>query len=498
MTSDPVSHKRKTILIIVILIISRVITYGQVADLDTSDYMPLFYSGALEYNLMTAATRGYTSEVKRMINQGADVDATTSEGATALILAISGFQINTVITLLENGADPNHLTDKYETPLFITFKNMDSESAKYYIRFGVNIDSISVLIAEALIRHGADMNFQDHNGATPLNYASLHGYSYLADLLLYFGASIDKKSDDGTTPLMSAIWAGYDDIADLLIQYGANLESKDKDGFTPFLIAAQNGDTLMMNHLMKNGIDIYEKNFYNWDALDIAIKSGQEVAAEWLIMNGNKWNDPGRNVVNYYNAATNYSRKDIINLLEKNNFPSKYHSHFNQMTVYLNSRFNFRDIYTGFGLTIKEPKSNIGLLAGFDTKLWYTRVLVKENPNLYYQYMDKSSVAYLGAFKDLKLTDNLFRSNFFIAPSLSAAWAFGNKFKGTDLSPAAKLKLNPAVTLKAVNKYFVVFSSIDFLNTDLYRIGPIWVRIGCATNFYFDFAKAPDKIIRWY
>jgi len=472
---------------------------AQVSEIDTSEYLPLFYNGALEYNLMKAASMGYTTEVARMINLGADINAETSEGGTPLVFAISGYQINTVNLLLENNADPNKTTLKLESPLLIAVKSRDFQQPIVTTPLMNHIiDSIGMAIVETLLRHGADINFQDRYGATPLNYASLYGLSGFADMLIYYGAEADLKSYDGTTPLMSAIWAGSDDIAYLLVQNGANLESRDTEGNTPFLIAAQNGDTLMFDLLMRNGVDIYEKNNYNWDALDNSIKYDKKDAVEWLLRKGDKWRNPERDAVNYFNVAANYGRKEIIPLLENNNVPSRYRAHLNQMDLSFSSKFNFRDFYTGLSFAFKEPLKNIGFIAGFDTKLWYTRVLVKENSDLYFQYMDKSSLAYAGVFKDFQLTHNLYKSNISFSPSLSGAYFFGNKFKGTSKSPESKFKIIPELTFKRENKNNILYSGISLMTSDFYGIWPVWIRIGFARKFFFDSARYQGKNIKWY
>jgi len=451
-----------------------------IIKIDTSDYIPIFFEGGLEYNLIVAASKGYSSEIERMIHQGADVDTETEQGVTPLIFAVANNRLSAVNTLLNYGADVNRITSGFETPLFIAVRNQNLE------------------ITEALLRNGADINFQDTYGTTPLHHSSIEGSFYITDLLLYYEAEIDKKDFDGTTPLMAAIWAGYTDVADLLIQNGANMEARDNDGFTPFLIAAQNGDTLLMNILFKKGVDIYEKNNFNWDALTLSIKSNQPAAAEFLLKKGDKWFAQNRKAIDPYDVAIKYRRKDFIDLLEKYGISQKDKTGFDQMALSLSSRLNLKDFYSGVAVAFKQPFLNAGFIAGFDTKIWYTKVLIKQSETLFYQYMDKSSVVYAGLFKDFALTDNLLRSNFFFYASLSAAYNFGNKFKGTEIAPESKLRVLPEIGLKWTKENLTIFSGINYMNTDFYKPVPFWARIGLSYNFFFDYVRAPGKIIKWY
>ncbi|MCJ7448738.1 MAG: ankyrin repeat domain-containing protein [Bacteroidales bacterium] len=468
------------IVILTALICTPVRSLSQDILIDTSEYIPIFFEGGIEYNLTIAATRGYSMEIERMILMGADVDAETSEGVTPLMFAVANNQLNAVNTFINYGADVNRITKGFETPLFIAVKNQNLE------------------ITETLLRNGADINFQNNYGTTPLHHSSIYGSFYITDLLLYYKAEIDRKDFDGTTPLMAAIWAGHADIVDLLIQNGANMEARDNDGFTAFLIAAQNGDTLLMNVLLRKGVDIYEINNFNWDALTLSIKSDQLAATEFLLKKGDKWFAPDRKAIDPYDVALKYRRKDIIDLLENKGISGKDKTGFDQMALSLNSRFNFKDIYAGVAISFKQPFLNAGFIAGFDTKLWYTRVLIKQSETLFYQYMDKSSVVYAGLFKDFALTDNLLRSNIFVYASLSAAYTFGNKLKGTEIAPESKLRVLPEIGFKWTKENFTLFSSIDYMNTDFFRPVPFWGRIGLSYNFFFDYVRAPGKIIKWY
>ena len=449
---------------------------------DTSGYLPLFISGALEYNLMLAASAGYHLEVERMILMGADVDSETSEGVTPLIYAVYNNRPATVTTLLQLDADVNHITGRRETPLLIAVKNESFE------------------IAEILIRYGADVNYQGSFGAAPLHFASIYGFLPIADLLLYYDAEIDIRTTEGTTPLMAAIWAGYHETANLLIHYGANIEARDNEGFTPFLIASQNGDTLTMSILREKGVDIYQKNISNWDALNLTIRSGQKEAAGMLLRIGNRWSDPVRDVISPYSVAIAYRQKEMIALLRENDFPAITKPGFDQVAFSGGFRSDFRDFYSGFAVAFKEPLRNMGIITGFDTKLWYTRVLIRQNENLFYQYYDKSSLVYAGLLKEWPLTDNFTRSNYSVITSLSAGYSFGNKLKGTLIVPENKLRLIPAAGImwtSAANKT-ALFTNLEFTDTGFYKIGPLWWRFGFSYNFFFNNVRAPLKDIKWY
>jgi ankyrin repeat protein len=149
----------KGILFIVFLYLFTLNLNAQTEEIDTSGYIPFFYDGSLDYNLLIAASKGYDNEVNRLISKGADVFYETLEGATALIYAIANGHLSTVKTLISNSADVNHITLSSETPLLVAVKNQNVE------------------ISEALIRSGAHIDFQDNNGATALHFAAIYDIS---------------------------------------------------------------------------------------------------------------------------------------------------------------------------------------------------------------------------------------------------------------------------------------------------------------------------------
>jgi ankyrin repeat protein len=434
----------------------------------------------LNYNLMVAASKGYTSEIHRLIKRGADPNASMRDQVTPLMFAVVNNKLDAVNTLLSYNVDVNIMTVFSETPLIAAVKNG-------------NLD-----IAEALIRDSANINLPDKHGATPLYYASIYGNFSMTDLLLYYDAETYKKTADGTTPLMAAVWAEQRDVADLLIQNGANPEETDNMGFTPFLIAAQNGDTVIMDLLIKRRINLYEVNQYKYNALDLAIKSNLKEAADYLLRKGDKWVSDGNKSINPYLVATKYERREIVQMLEKQKIAKNYNFGFDQAILSTSFKGSLHDYFIGFSISFKEPSLNAGIFAGCDLKPGYTRVLQKKAESQFYQYKDKSSMAYIGLFKDFKITDRPLNSNWFISGSLAVGYTFGNKLKGTEIKPPNKVRIIPGIDLKWIKNSLIVFTGLEFLKSDYYKVGPVWLRAGVSYSIFFDKVRAPGKDIKWY
>jgi len=451
-----------------------------VTIIDTSDYFTYLTTWGLSNNLMIAASKGYTDEIKRLIDKGADINAETPEGATALIFAVSNNQLSSVLTLNEYNPVLDKVTMGYETPLLIAAKNGYFE------------------ITEALIRAGADMEFTDNFGASPLHYAAAYGYLDIVDLFLYYEAPLDVQSDEGTTPLLAAIWAGNTEVADLLIQNGAGTEEADYEGFTPFLLASFYGDTIIMDVLYKKGADIYATNKAKHNALSISISTGDTTTAKYLLKKGNKWNNKDVDGWDPYIVASKYRRTEMVKILKQYNVPGDLKYGIDQMSFTLSTRFSLHDIYTGFSMSFKEPILNGGLTFGTDVKFLYSRLLLKETENTFYQYMDKSYVVYAGLFKDFNLTENINNYNYSLSASLYAGYTFGNNYKGTLVPAESKFKVIPAIAVKMTKQNLTFIGGMEYVKTEFYKNGPLWFRLGITYNYFFDNVRIKVKPIRWF
>ena len=79
-------------------------------------------------------------------------------------------------------------------------------------------DDLSTL--EGLVAAGADVNEQDEQGWTPLNWAAGKGSRAAVELLLKAGADASKVGRDQRTPYMIALAAGHAEVARLLQDAG--------------------------------------------------------------------------------------------------------------------------------------------------------------------------------------------------------------------------------------------------------------------------------------
>jgi ankyrin repeat protein len=137
---------------------------------------------------MKAVQKDDPAAVKRLIDEGADVDELDSNGDAPLVMAAYLGHSKIVHLLLEAGAD--------------------------------------VAAVDPSMK------------ATALHAASYAGRTEAAKLLIDYGIDIDKQGPrNGYTALHDAIWQNNIDTARVLIEAGANLALKSHDGQTPLAFA---------------------------------------------------------------------------------------------------------------------------------------------------------------------------------------------------------------------------------------------------------------------
>ena len=195
---------------------------------------------------------------KLLIAAGANVNAATDYGVTALWLACTNGSPAMVNLLLNAGANANITLQRTgETALMACSRTGDAEAVKALLEHGANpnaketwrgqtalmwaAEANHLEAARALVEHKADVHARSKSGFTPLLFAARTGNVELARMLLKAGASLDESTAEDGTVLVVASASGHEALSILLLDQGANPNVTDGYGVTPLHFAVQKG-----------------------------------------------------------------------------------------------------------------------------------------------------------------------------------------------------------------------------------------------------------------
>ena len=208
---------------------------------------------------------GETDEaVKALLEAGADVDARDSDGVTALILAVWRETDEAVKALLEAGADVDAKTPDGETALMVAARGTIRVDGME-VRIGGGAETV-----DALLEAGADVDAKTPDGATALMFAAAGGDAETVDALLEAGADVDATMSDGSTALMFGAFGGDADTVDALLEAGADVDATMSDGSTALMSGAFGGDADTVDALLEAGADVDAKTSGGLTALVLA------------------------------------------------------------------------------------------------------------------------------------------------------------------------------------------------------------------------------------
>jgi ankyrin repeat protein len=222
--------------------------------------------------LYLASQQGHAKVIQSLVKAGADVKAGTPNGTTPLMVAAASGDVDSVRTLLDNGAEINGRDGvRWQTPVMYAAANNRAAVIELFASKGADLTLTSKVSDLAnLSREGAgfggnpqvpggprpvegsgaparlapmpgvDRNYSlnelivAHGGLTPLLYAVRQGFHESTTALLKAGADVNAASaGDGTEPLLMAIINGHFDLARTLVEHGADVRATSAQGVGP-------------------------------------------------------------------------------------------------------------------------------------------------------------------------------------------------------------------------------------------------------------------------
>jgi len=140
---------------------------------------------------------------------------------------------------------------------------------------------------QSLIKQRADVNAQQADGATAIQWASYRNDLDMADVLIAAGANVKTPNSDGATPLSLASINGSAPMIAKLIKAGADPNEKSPHGETALMFASRNGNVAAVKALLDSKADVNAKEtLRGTTALMWAVEQSHPEAAKVLIEHG--------------------------------------------------------------------------------------------------------------------------------------------------------------------------------------------------------------------
>ena len=252
----------------------------------------------LNHDLYQATDHHDLPSVRRLLDKGANIEATGDNEMTPLGAAASNGDLPMVQFLLQQGANPHAKDHSLETPLMHAAYDGHAEIVRLLLKQNLaNTEKNEALLETA---HGepAIVTMQDSEKSPAGAFVSREQtiaqmeapWVETVKLLLDSGANIEATDEDRGPPLVDAAGYAQTNVVRFLLARGANLHARDKYGNTALVTASCECAVATMN-------DAY-------DVVKLLLEKGSDVNAHS--------NDGATALIN---AAAGFGGSAIVKLL---------------------------------------------------------------------------------------------------------------------------------------------------------------------------------------
>ncbi|KAM8735360.1 E3 ubiquitin-protein ligase HACE1 isoform X1 [Acanthopagrus latus] len=155
------------------------------------------------------------------------------------------------------------------------------------LHIAANCGSVECLVL--LLKRGANPNYQDISGCTPLHLAARNGQKKCMGKLLEYNADVNICNNEGLTAIHWLAVNGRTELLHDLVQHVTNVDVEDAMGQTALHVACQNGHKTTVLCLLDSGADINRPNVSGATPLYFACSHGQRDTAQILLSRGAKY-----------------------------------------------------------------------------------------------------------------------------------------------------------------------------------------------------------------
>ena len=183
--------------------------------------------------------------IRELVKSGGKINIKDNEGDTPLILAVkNGADTDLIDLMIEVGADVNKGAS---TPLITAVGEGNEQMVRHLLSRGANPkESVNKTvggplwlaagmgyetIVRMLLKAGAEVN-SDPEKQNALDSAAMDGHHEIVRILLAAGANPNHKDDQGRTPLISSVFSKRTEVVQTLLNAGADVNARGYDGRT--------------------------------------------------------------------------------------------------------------------------------------------------------------------------------------------------------------------------------------------------------------------------
>jgi cytohesin len=241
------------------------------------------YGDGMTSALHRAVGGGLHRTVAAMLAHGADVHARTSGRWTPLFYA---YEPEIIGMLLRAGAGLEAKDRSGMTPLAFHLVRDEDEVSIELLKKGANpncrwgtedsalgtaVGNGRLPVIRALVEAGADVNYPNSSGKTPLQeIADNPKFQDAAILLVNHGAKVNVGADLWSIPLLAAADQGCVRLIAALLDHGAEIQRTDAAGNTALHHAAENGQEDAVRLLLQRGANPAVRNKEGKTPADLA------------------------------------------------------------------------------------------------------------------------------------------------------------------------------------------------------------------------------------